>query len=183
MKNRPRRPTGLSLFALLLRCVIIVALGCLVAVVVNAARPAGLPLVAGAPSWEVPCPGVPAAWWERIQQIDAAPAHALWQEPGVLFIDARPHADYIFKHISGALEMPYREFSQALEREGGKLTPGTRVVIYGADQPCGEAVRVAKQLPKLQVSLLTVGYKAWEQAGYPTTGGHARGELGWEAKP
>ena len=190
MSTRPIPPTRLSLFALVLRCAIIAALGCAAAVGVNAVRTEGLPLVAGEmpqglplPAAAVPCPGVPVAWWGRMQRVEAAEAHSLWQRQGVLFVDARPHADYIFKHISGALELPYRDFTRALEREGARLTPGTRVVIYDSGKPCGEALRVAKQLPGLNVSLLTVGYSAWEQAGYPTTGGHDRGELGWEGKP
>ena len=189
MTTQPLPPTGPSLFALLLRCAIIVALGCAVAVGGNALRPEGLPLVAGELpeglplTAAVPCPGVPVAWWERMQRVEGPRGYALWQEPGVLFIDARPHEDYIFNHISGALEIPYNDFTKAREREAARLTPGTRVVIYDSGKPCREALRVAKQLPELNVTLLTGGYDAWEKAGYPITGGHARGSLGWEGQP
>lgn len=181
MRTSARPSTGLSLGALLGRGVVMVALGCGVALLVNAVRPTSLPLTLRS----VPCPGVPAAWGKKIQWIDTAQAQALWQEPGVLFLDARPHADYNFNHLSGALEMPYQEFTKARERASGKLKPGTRVVVYDSGKPCGEAVRVAKQLPELQVSLLTGGCDAWEKAGYSITGGRSagRGKLGWERTP
>ncbi len=192
MTTSPTPATGRSLLALVWRCVVVVAVAGLVALGVNAARPSGLPLLAGQlPSFvplrsAVPCAGLPRAWWGRMQPVEPAAAYAFGREEAVLFIDARPHADYIFNHISGALEAPYNDFTAALAQEGSALTPGLRAVVYDGGEPCGEAVRVAKYLVKdygATVYLLQGGYPAWEQAGLPITGGHARGELNGEEAP
>lgn len=163
------------IFSLILRCALIVACGCLVALVVNAARPDGLPLLPG----RVPCPGVPVAWWARLEHVDAAQAHALWQQRAALFVDARSHQDYIFNHLPGALEMPYRDFTRAQREFGDLLKNASLIVIYDAgERPCAEAVRVSKRLAGPRIALLRGGYPAWESAGYPVKGGHDRGEVG-----
>jgi rhodanese-related sulfurtransferase len=163
-----------ALFALICRCAVLVALACVAALVVNAARYDGLPVLPG----RVPCPGIALPWWTRIQHLDAAQAHALWEQRAAVFVDARSHQDYIFNHLPGALEMPYRDFSQALARSGDLLARDGLVVIYDGGKPCGEGVRVSKRLSWARVALLDGGFPAWEQAGYPVQGGHERGEVG-----
>lgn len=167
--------TRLPIFPLIVRCALLVAFGCVAAVVVNAARPDGLPLLPG----QVPCPGVPVAWWTRLEHVDAAQAYALWQQRAALFVDARPHEDYIFNHLPGAFEMPYRDFTRAQQQFAELLNSASLIVIYDAgERPCAEAVRVSKRLSGPRIALLRGGYPAWESAGYPVKGGHDRGEVG-----
>ncbi len=167
--------TRLPIFPLILRCAAIVASGCVVAIFVNLARPDGLPLLLG----RVPCPGVPVAWWTRLEHVDPAQAYALWQQRTALFVDARPHEDYIFNHLPGALEMPYRDFSRAHREFADLLEGASLIIIYDAgERPCAEAVRVTKRLFGSRIALLRGGYPAWESAGYPVKGGHDRGEVG-----
>lgn len=177
MMARLREARGGDLLGLAVRCAVIVVVACAVAVVVNASRLGGVPLLPG----EVPCPGVPRVWWQRFEKAEPVEARRLWQEASAAFVDARPHEEYIFNHIPGAVSLPYRRFSAAYAENQSLLRPDAPVVIYGDGKPCGEHLRVAKFLLErgfTKIKLLHGGYPAWEASGYPVQGGHARGEVG-----
>jgi rhodanese-related sulfurtransferase len=167
---------SISLVPLLCRCALLVVLACAVALAVNASRPDGLPLLLRA----VPCAGIPVAWWDKLHQ-SALPEtpYAFWKHRG-LFLDGRPHADYIFNHIPGAYSLPDDDFTKAYADLGG-LKKGPPLVIYGSADPCDPALRVAKRLAVeygYAVCLLPGGFPAWQKAGYPLQGGHDRGASG-----
>jgi rhodanese-related sulfurtransferase len=167
---------GRFLFALVWRCAVVVVVAGAVGLGVNAARTDGLPLLLRG----VPCAGLPVAWWDKLhgQTLPATP-YAFWKQRGV-FLDGRPHSDYIFNHLPGAYTLPSDEFTEAWAAIGGLKKDGI-VVFYGSADPCDTALRVAKRLAfeyGYEVYLLPGGYPAWEKAGYPLQGGHARGEPG-----
>jgi rhodanese-related sulfurtransferase len=166
-----------GLLGLAARCAVIVAVACVVAVGVNAARLGGLPLLPG----EVPCPGVSRVLWGRFENAEPSEARRLWQEASAAFVDARPHEEYIFNHVPGAVNLPYRKFSSSFAENESLLAPTGVVVIYGDGKPCGDHLRVAKLLAArgfTKIKLLHGGYPAWEAGGYPVQGGHTRGQMG-----
>ncbi|HEY3398886.1 MAG TPA: rhodanese-like domain-containing protein [Armatimonadota bacterium] len=174
MKN-PFRTTWI---VLLLRAAAIALSGCLAGLLVNAARPAGLPLVLRT----VTCPGVPLEWWAYlIHGQTLQPAAALWKQREAVFVDARDHTDYIYSHIPGALELPYHDYDRASMTIHPLLLHDDPLVVYGDGQPCGLALRVAKRLQQIgmhKVMILDGGFPAWEQAGLPVQRGHQRGSVG-----
>ncbi len=177
MIARLREALSGRLGALVARCAVIVVVACAVAVAVNAARPGGLPLL----PTEVPCPGVPRTWWERFENVEPGEARRLWREASAAFVDARPHEEYIFNHVPGAVSLPHRQFSSAYAENQALLAPSRLVVIYGDGKPCGDHLRVGKLLWErgfTKIKFLRGGYPAWEASGYPVQGGHARGETG-----
>jgi rhodanese-related sulfurtransferase len=104
----------------------------LLALAVNAARPAGLPLVARAP-YEVlvPCPepGGPVA---ALEPGAAAPGSAR-----TFLIDARDGAAYAAGHLPGAVNVPYDWLDPIPETTLRELarsiaaSRATRVIVYG----------------------------------------------------
>lgn len=177
-------PLTHPLVGMVLRAALVVALACMVALVVNVARPGGLPLVLRG----VPCPGLPLEWWTKIVHGETLqPVAAMWQSKSAVFVDARKlkddlrNEDYRFNHIPGAFNLPYNEFTKAFAEVQPQLKPEVPVVVYGYSETCGAAVRVAKLLAVehgYQVYLLEGGFSAWDKAGLPVKGGRERGEVG-----
>ncbi len=113
--------------------VAIVALaGALIALVFNALRPAGLPLVARTPYQTlVPCPepGGP------VEALDADSPEVL--TPRSFLIDARSQGEFAQGHLSGAVNVPYDWLDPVPEETLAELahsiaaSGAIRVVVYG----------------------------------------------------
>jgi len=136
-----------ALPAALLRAVrdaAIVTAGCTVlALSVNAARPAGLPLVATQPyAILVPCPDT------KGEVGTLQPDDPRLKAPTTVLVDARPAADYAAWHFESARSIPY-DFLDAVPAKSVTALLGARatlVAVYGdgADPDCGK--ELAKEL-------------------------------------
>lgn len=68
---------------------------------------------------------------------------------GVLWIDARPSADYAASHLAGALSLNEAEWPDLLVEHLAAITgrpAGQPIVVYCDGAGCGEADRVAERL-------------------------------------
>jgi hypothetical protein len=125
-------PAGLTWRRTFAEAALAAAAASLVAIAVNALRPAGLPLVAPEP-YEVlvPCPepGGPVATVE--------PSDPALRGPRVFLVDARDPGAYRGGHVPGAVNVPYDWLDPLPEAALHELarriaaSGATRVVVYG----------------------------------------------------
>lgn len=98
-------------------------------------------------------------------EIDAYQANAVIRNiPGVVIIDVRGAPLYAAGHIPGAINMPEREFEQAVS----SLDKGVAYLLY-----CGgnsQSIRVGTVMSQngfIRLYRLVDGYVAWRKAGFP----------------
>ncbi len=149
------------------------------ALVTNALRPDGLPLLE---AFRPPAPedagdgGVP-----RISLEDAAGRFA---DGAAVFVDARPEADFRRGRIDGALHLPDAAFDDAIGPFFEAVAPETPVIAYCDGATCPLAESVAKKLIEIgyaDVSYLPDGWRQWREAGLPTAAGGADAALSSES--
>ncbi|MFB3882423.1 MAG: rhodanese-like domain-containing protein [Armatimonadota bacterium] len=146
----------------------LVCLAALAAWIWNARLPLGIP-------W-LPSPGnrvgIPRAFERRLPEINAARALQLYEAGDVLFVDSRDKKDYDKDHIPGAVSFPQREWAKAWPKMKGKLPKDRLLVLYCYGAHCGLSTRQGKALLEQGYSKLVIldyGWKAWTEAGGPTT--------------
>jgi rhodanese-related sulfurtransferase len=95
----------------------------------------------------------------------AARAHA---DP-ILWIDARPAADFARSHIPDALPLSLDEWDSRIVDVLARWQPGTRVIVYCDDRACSTSRAVAEKLRREyqfdNVLILHGGWSAWQKAG------------------
>lgn len=94
------------------------------------------------------------------------------------FIDARRGDEYEEGHIAGSFNIPPRAFSgqtpAAIQSQDHLVPDGRAVIIYCNGGDCDASHLVAQYLEEMQfpyVFIMTDGYPAWVDAGYPTEAG------------
>ena len=163
-----RSPRGLGL--LFGRAFVLTAASVLVGIVWNAVRPHGIPLVAPRP-YEIfaPCP-------ETETEARQVTADQLAAAPGVLYVDARPEAEYRAEHIEGAVSVPYPLLTGELDPPALDALKRRRVpiVTYGDGEHRGDLGELLASL-LLQsgvedVTNLQGGLRSWKQGGGAVAG-------------
>ena len=149
---------------MLLRAFALVVAGAAAGLVVNAARPGGLPLRGF--QVQAACAATGAAPAE----IDLAAAASLCGAPGVVIADARDPAAYAEGHIAGAVHLPCKEANAA---EMAQVLKSREIVVYGKETDDARAVAAAllEKNPALHVSVLKGGFSAWNTAGLACASG------------
>ena len=110
---------------------------------------------------------------QNIPQLSAAELTAALAGGQVLLIDVLPQNRYQQIHIPGALQACVFEvtfLNQVADLATGIKQP---IVVYGADGQTHDALTAADKLLRAgyqQVSVLTGGLKAWQDAGYSLEG-------------
>lgn len=109
---------------------------------------------------------------EGDQQVTAAEARALLDK-SALFLDARPVAFYEMSHVPGALPLPEDDFDRAFAKIEPRLRSSFDVVVYCSGFGCEASHLVARKLKGLGIPavVLSEGWPAWTEAGYPTREG------------
>ena len=109
---------------------------------------------------------------EGDEEIKAAEAKALLDK-GTLFLDARPVAFYEMSHIPGALPLPEDDFDKAFARIEPRLRSSLDIVVYCSGFGCEASHLVARKLKErgIPAVVLSEGWPAWTEAGYPTKEG------------
>lgn len=83
-----------------------------------------------------------------------------------LFVDARPHADYVKNHIPGAISLNFENWDSCLIAFLEAWSPERPVVVYCGGQACGlskqVAIRLLTDLPDAQIFVLKHGFPAWQ---------------------
>jgi cytochrome c oxidase cbb3-type subunit 3/ubiquinol-cytochrome c reductase cytochrome c subunit len=85
----------------------------------------------------------------------------------LVLLDARPVADYVLSHISGAVGIPFYEIGNYLE----KLPKDVWIIAYcGCPHAVsGQAVDALRAAGFAKTAVLDEGFYVWEARGYPVT--------------
>jgi rhodanese-related sulfurtransferase len=94
-------------------------------------------------------------------------------DKGALFLDARPVAFYEMSHIPGALPLPEDDFDRACAKIEPRLRSSFDIVVYCSGFGCEASHLVARKLKErgIPAVVLSEGWPAWTEAGYPTKEG------------
>jgi rhodanese-related sulfurtransferase len=92
---------------------------------------------------------------------------------GTVFLDARPSVFYEMGHIPGALILPEDQFDAAFTKLEPRLRDAMDIVVYCSGYGCEASHIVARKLQERGVPavVLSEGWPAWTEAGYPTRQG------------
>ncbi len=95
-------------------------------------------------------------------------AAARTQRVPLLWVDARPAADFARDHIPAALPLTAEEWDVQILAVLQRWQPGTRVIVYCDDRACGTSRQVAEKLRREyqieDVLVLHGGWEAWKAA-------------------
>ncbi len=90
-----------------------------------------------------------------------------WRDP-VLWVDARPQADFEAGHIEGAVPLNERDWEQQIDGFLDAWYPEARIVVYCGGGECnasrGVAERLAAEAGLGHLHILKGGYAAWLQS-------------------
>lgn len=105
-------------------------------------------------------------------------AVAFYDAREAVFVDARPPDIYAEGHIPGALNVPWQQVNDYLDKFFEKVTDTKTIVIAYCD---GEACSLSEDLALMlsdmgyeKVKVLINGWTVWTQNGYPTEQGEHR---------
>jgi rhodanese-related sulfurtransferase len=94
-------------------------------------------------------------------EVELAEAQS-WGE-SVLWLDARPDAQFTSGHIPGALQLNEDRWSELLPQFLAAWSPDKRVIIYCSSQSCAASHEVARRLrEEAQLSNVYVLHGGWE---------------------
>ncbi len=145
------------------RSLVLASIGCIIGLAFNFARPEGIKFVRSAPyNIYVPCP---------MMSKEAKPIEVqdLEGTEDLIFIDARPKADYDRERISGSRSLPFNPLKSPPKDTVEKLKalgPNRIVVIGDTDIDSGRLL--AAELSEagcLGVRYIKGGFPAWKNAG------------------
>ena len=150
--------------------ILIISIGC--GFIVNYASPTGIALFG---SWDT-AQGVISANAKHdvvvhdreIQKVETA--KAMFDQGGILFVDARPAEQFEQGHISGAISIPVRQFDACIEFLFEKYPTETPMVTYCSGRECADSHELAQLLEDAgyaNVKVFIDGYPAWQGEGYP----------------
>lgn len=99
-------------------------------------------------------------------ELTAADARA--QRGAVLWIDARPRAEFARGHVAGAISLNEDEWESRIADVLQLWEPGRRVIVYCSETGCHASHRVAERLRRDyrldDVWVLHGGWAAWQKA-------------------
>jgi rhodanese-related sulfurtransferase len=153
---------------------IIVLLGAsvLLALIINFISPKGIAVVG---QWDT-AKGIVTAntkdtsdpAFSEIQQVEAA--KKIFDNGGVLFVDARSKQSYEEGHIPGAVSLPVARFDEQIESFLNHYLPDQPIVTYCSGRTCEDSHYLARMLAAIGYSDIRIfidGFPAWEAEGYP----------------
>jgi cytochrome c oxidase cbb3-type subunit III len=87
----------------------------------------------------------------------------------LVLLDARPPADYVFEHITGAISVPFYD----VEKQLARLPRDVAIVAYCAcpHAESGSAVDTLTRNGYTRAKVLDEGVSVWKARGYPMTAG------------
>jgi rhodanese-related sulfurtransferase len=106
-------------------------------------------------SWHSP---IPASEMVSVEQVRA------WGD-NVIWIDARPDADYARDHVPGAISLNEDRWNELLPELLTTWSPEKKLVVYCSSQSCNASREVARRLHEeaqlKNVFVLDGGWEAW----------------------
>jgi rhodanese-related sulfurtransferase len=142
-------------------CLILVA-GAATGIVVNAFAP-----------WRIPYIATPKPPLAGADVVGFAEAQQLWGA-GVIFLDARPAAEYAAGHIPNALNLPAEQYAARFSAVSAMLSTDMPLVVYCDGVECELSHQVQQRLVRAgyrRARVLVNGWTLWRQAGRPVTTG------------
>ncbi len=106
--------------------------------------------------------------------ITLAEAKQAFDTQGAIFLDARPHEEYLGGHIQGALSLPEEEFEAYFPAVQDFFSMETNIITYCSGSDCLSSVHLAEMLIDMgykNVDVFFGGWQKWLEAGYPTSKG------------
>ncbi|MBV8587889.1 MAG: rhodanese-like domain-containing protein [Verrucomicrobia bacterium] len=118
---------------------------------------------------------VPAAWsaffspvrvrWTRVVQGEVSLAVVRsWNPKEVLWVDARPTAEFDADHIPDAVSLNLEGWNQRFPQFLDRWQPGVKTVVYCSSISCNLSTEVADHLRHSSISqvyVLSGGWEAW----------------------
>ena len=84
---------------------------------------------------------------------------------GVIWLDARPDAEFEREHVPGAIQLNEDRFNELLPQMLQVWSPEKKVIVYCSSQACGASREVAHRLRNeaglTNVLVLEGGWEAW----------------------
>ncbi len=111
---------------------------------------------------------------EGIKPITLDEAKKAFDEQAALFLDARPAADYAEAHLPGALNLPPARFEELFLDLADRIEEAPALLVYCTGEECSDSIEVAERLQETgdhTIYVMEAGWRAWVEAGYPTTTG------------
>ena len=155
-----------QLLGIILRSLLIVLLGAAIGLGVNAVRPTGLPWVY-VPKKELTIAGV------KVPLVSEKEAARFLNDPETVFVDTRKEEDYREKHVRSAIFLPPDDIDERFMMVQGLMPEDSRIILYCYGPECEMAEKVVQFLAKngyKKMMIMTAGFRAWEEAGYPVEG-------------
>ena len=109
-----------------------------------------------------------------LKPITLADAKKAFDDHAALFLDARPAADYAEAHLPGALNLPPARFEDLFLDLADRVEEAPAIIVYCSGAECSDSIEVAERLQETgdhTIYVLEAGWRAWAEAGYPTTTG------------
>lgn len=155
--------------SLAIRAAIILVTSSLIGIGLNLASSKPLPWIYE-PSRQVEVAGI------KVPLIDEKEARKLFGESGTVFVDTRNEEDYSKGHIEGAVFLtPHDNLEERFISVEPFLPQEPHLILYCYGPQCDMAEEVARFLAQLgyrKMTIMTAGYRAWEEAGYPVEKRH-----------
>jgi len=147
----------------------LIVLAALMAIGVNQFRPDGIPLIG---EWSAEARFSDAAGDSLV--ISLARAQQLFKRDTTLFLDARPHNQFVEGHIQGALSLPWHDVDAHIVDLFDRLAHAETIITYCDGESCHLSHELAlflKDMTPADVHVLVNGWAVWRQAGLPTQTG------------
>ena len=103
-------------------------------------------------------------------------AKAKYEDPDVIFVDAREPEEYKAGHITGAVLLPFDWLDDYWPQVEGKLPRDREIVTYCSGAECESSLFLARYLRDKGYENLSIfygGWAQWQENGGPVTTGDA----------
>ncbi len=155
---------------------LLILLSVVISIIFNFVSGNGIPLIGNWPAAggsEVAVP--PSAEEGDPPFISLDEAAALFQTPGVLFIDARDPEDFEINRVRGAVSIPYdylpeEDYDLYWENKAIEISHDTRIVIYCSGSECELSLYLGRDMVLYgyeDVKVFYGGWSDWVNAGLP----------------
>lgn len=141
---------------------ILAAAAALLAVVINALSPVGIPLTGKV---DVSASAADSPF----STIDVSDARRLVDAGEVVFVDARPVVQYEAGHIPGARSLPVYQIDDYLPQFLDAVQADAPIVVYCSSLTCEDSHLLAQEFADMgygDVRIFAGGMEAWREKGY-----------------
>jgi rhodanese-related sulfurtransferase len=110
----------------------------------------------------------------KVTLVDERQAGDYFSDASTVFVDTRSEEDFRSGRVKGALHIHSEKMERQYPMVAALMPEDSRIVLYCHGPECDMAEKVASFLAQLgyeNMMVMTSGYPAWEEAGYPVEKG------------